>query len=265
MPKLKDRFVESYLLDKFSRPFVRKMNYIYTGLDHSSDIFVMSNTEDSEFKYCEPLQTTAMIKVLDPEHLTAINACFSRFGIVDDAPRIIYFGALLPILNKIRWDSPDLIVRQGEFGKIYISLGDGQEILISRPIDTHFTLTKLQDYVDRYSAVFFNRSVPSHTVMLPEAEKANKLITLPVSCQELHDAGLIDRQCRDINLILRPGQDFLVIKSLLHTGVPYTSGIRLWAEAGPHCINFGGFFTDHESEHCVVRDNIFVFPKVRQE
>lgn len=255
------KFIETYVLNHFSRPFGRKLHYIYTGLDHARDIFVLSNTEDTEFKYCEPGQTTGMIQIHNREHLAAMRTWLTRFGFDDDEPRLIYLSELTAALNKTSWDSPDITIRRDNFGCVYLALAD-RTILASRPIDTHFTLTKLQEYVGKYTAAFFAATVPSHAIDLPDADKAARVTRLPVSCQALHDAGVLDSVCPDLNLVLRPGQDYLLIKSIMRADMPYSSGVRLWADGGPRCINYGGFFSSADVSLNVVRDNIFVFPKV---
>jgi len=46
---------------------------------------------------------------------------------------------------------------------------------------------------------------------------------------------------------------------------PYTTGIKLWADSAPRCLNYGGFYQDDDVSLSVVRDNIFIFPRIKKE
>ena len=43
----KTKFIETYFRDRLSRPFMRRLKYMYFGLEHDNDIFVMIDTEDT--------------------------------------------------------------------------------------------------------------------------------------------------------------------------------------------------------------------------
>jgi len=262
MSEIDDTFLETYFIDRFLRPFGRRLQYIYTGFEHNEDIFVLSNIEDIDFKYCEPLQTTGLIKIHNQDHCNAVISWLTRFGAGRNEPRLVYFGNIVAALNKEMGTSTNITITTDPIGAVYVSLGVDKKILASRPIDTHFTLTQLQHYVEKYATVFFTDTMTKHDVTIPDAQKANKLVMLPISGEALYKAGVLESSCRDVTLCLRPGQDYLIIKSLLQAKTPYTSGIRLWADGSPHCINFGGFFNNPDISLSVVRDNIFVFPKV---
>jgi hypothetical protein len=260
------KFIEAYCKDRFCRPSVRKLRYLYFGLDHPRDTFVFSDTEDVEFKYCEPLQTTSLVKIRNADHLAAVQAWFTRFGIVENsAPMLFYFGTMMTALSKVSWGSPDIAIGCEPSGAVVLSVAGGPRILVARPIDTYFTLTKLQTYVEKYAAVFFDAIQPSFVLALADLDRANKLQTLPLSGQALYDAGLLDTPCHDVKLILLPGLDRLAVKSLAQKDLPFESGIRIWSDSSPRCLNYGGYYTDRDVSLCVVRDNVFVFPKPKLE
>jgi len=98
---LSDKFVGNYCRDIFYRPYLRKLRYLYFGLEHSNDFFVFSDTEDLKFKYCEALQTTGIVKITNDLHLRAINNWFARRGIDRSVPMLVYFGTLMTLLSRI--------------------------------------------------------------------------------------------------------------------------------------------------------------------
>ena len=257
------KFIEGYCRNYFHRPFMRRLKYIYFGLEHADDVFVMSSTEDIAFKYCESLQTTGLIKIHNKDHLQMIRSWFSQFGIDRQRPMLFYLGSLMAVLGKTSWENTEIGLEHGSRGEVSLRVGESASVLIARPIDTHFTLSLLQGYVEKYSAVFFDDVVSSATLNLPDAP--NKLITMPISCDSLKDGGILQTSCYDLNLVLLPGIDTLQTKSLIRKDIPYESGLRVWADNGPHCLNYGGFYNDRDISVCVVRDHICLFPKLKQE
>ena len=258
------KFVETYLRDRFFRPFIRKLHYIYFGLDHDEDIFVLSNTEDVEFKYCDSLQTTGFIRITNPDHLQALRDWFALFGVDRSQSVLFYFSTLMTFMNKISWDISKAKIRHGRDNLVFVSAEGIEEILISRPVDTYFTLMKLYSYLEKYQPVFFNKTIASFVVSAPITEKPNQLGRLLLTSDTLSNCDHTDRTYGDINLLVIPGQDTLIIKSLLQKDTVCENGIRIWAETQT-CLNYGGYYTDPYISLCVVRDNVFLFPKVKME
>ena len=263
MSDLDLKFIETYCKNTFHRPFMRRLKYLYFGLDHDDDIFVMSDTEDIEFKYCDPLQATGLIKIHNREHLKLIKSWFSQFGVDRQRPMLFYLGALMTVLGKSPWEKTEFTLEYGSRGDVSICVGGNTPVLITRPIDTHFTLTILQGYVEKYRSVFLDHTLPSYILTPPNVP--NKLIMMPISCSVLKDAGILRTSYHDLNLVLLPGLDIIQTKSLIKKDIPYESGVRIWTDNSPSCLNYGGFYSDQDVSLCVVRDNIFLFPRLKQE
>lgn len=258
------KFVESYLKDKFSRPFARRLKYIYLGLDHCEDTFVLSDTEDTDFKYCESMQTTGLVKIKNPEHLRKVLQWFDNCKIDRKSPCIFYFSRVATLLNKMAWSDPAIKVVRHPDGIVTMSTPGFEDIIVARPIDTHFTLTRLQGFVDKYNKVFFENDGFYHDVE-PSSEKVTSLSSLSISCLDLYEAGILDAICEDIKLVLLSGLDLLVAKSLIAHEADYKYGVRLWADNGKKCLNYGSFYTDADLAICSCRDNIFIFPVAKKE
>lgn len=257
--------IENYCKDKLYRPFLRKMQYLYFNPEYKENILVFSNTEDIDFKYCESLQTTGLVKIINRQHLAMFYNWFDRCGITRAIPMLIYFGTFMTLLSKVSWGTPTYTIKRTSDGCVFFSIKESIDILIARPCDTHFTLTKLQSYVEKYSDVFFTPKQPSYQLQIPETSTPNKMQRVPLSCEELRARGFLNTTCRDINLLLLPGQDVLLIKSLLQKNIPFESGVRIWSDTSLKCLNYGGYYTDADISLCVVRDNVFLFPKTKPE
>jgi hypothetical protein len=258
------KFVESYFKDKLARPFSRRLKHIYFGLDGCDDVLVLSDTEDTEFKYCEPMQTTGLVKIVNAEHLEKITRWFDHCQIDRTTASIFYFSRVITLLNKLSWSDPAITYKRDLNGIVEMTLPDGASIVIAQPIETHFTLTKLQSFADKYSKVFFEDQ--GHVFDVPTAyEKVAPVTSLSVSCADLYESGLLDTHCEDIKLVLLAGLDLLVTKSLIGKDREHTTGVRLWADNGKRCINFGGFYRDADVSICSSRDNIFIFPVKKKE
>lgn len=258
------KFVEAYLNNKFLKPFVRRLKYIYFGLDHPENIFVLSDTEDIKFKYCEVMQTTGMVKIHNCEDLNKIFRWLDFYKIDRSIPSIFYFNQLVSILNKITWNNPSIKIEKNQQNIVTLSLPEGESIIIAQPIDTYFTLTKLQGFVNKYTQIFFEDNNNCYDI-IPMETKKTTIITTSVSCTELQNAGLLDKSCEDINLVLLPGLDLLVSKSLITKNKEYKYNIRLWSDNGKQCINYGSFYTDADISVCTSRDNVFIFPIAKKE
>lgn len=257
------KFIKNYCQTVFYRPYLRKQHYFYFGLEHDSDTFVTSNTEDSKFKYCAPLQTTGLIKVINKDHLSKINDWFSYLCIDRNIPSIFYFDRICKSIGDIPWDSQDIKIITGPHNWVYISIGNcDNNILIARPLEIHFILMGIQYYVSKYKSVFFSDTHSTLNYQTPDHK--NKLSQIPISCDELMSAGLVTSHCNDINLILIPGSDVLQDKSLIKKNHSYNSGIKLWTDSSPSCLNYGGFYTDANVSLVVVRDNVFLFPRTKR-
>ena len=248
------KFIENYFLDKFYRPYIRKLGFIYFGFDQDESIFVLSNTEDTKFKYCEPLQTTGLIKILNKDHLEQITLWFRHLKINTTVPSILSIDLMMQAYKDMSWDDPSIVISQNENGCVSLS-----DVLIAHPIDTYFTLTRLQTFIKQYQNIFFDRNQKSLVIDVPPV--STKVITATISNDILNESGIINTPGYDINLILLPGLDILQTKSLIKKKTLSESGLRLWANSSAKCINYGGFYEDPDISLCVVRDNIYVFPK----
>jgi len=258
------KFLENYFRDNFSRPYARRLSYLYFGLDHSPDLFLFNNTEDIDFKYCEATQATGIIKITNVDHLQKINEWFLHCGIDKKSPKLCYFNRMMTMLSKCSWNIDKLTVRTTPDGCTYFSSVEAVEVLITRPCDTHFTLSKLQLYSDLYCSIFFTETVKSYIVPIPLGDE-NKLQRVVVSCEDLFHNQFLTSNCHDINLILLPGLDKPLVKNLVSKNLYSENGIRVWNDGGKMCLNYGGYYSNQDISMCVVRDNIYVFPKTIKE
>lgn len=258
--RLDFKFIENYFKNTFSRPFMRKMKYIYWGLDHDDDIVVLSNTKDTDFKYCEPLQTTSLVKIHNKSHRDMFYLWLEHIGVNLKEPGLLYFGALITMLSKVSWDSVKF--RSDDNGSIFIHT-ETDCALIAKQIDTYFTLFKLQTYVDTYKSVFFDNTHPSYYLPIPDG--LNKIVRIPFSCDILIQENLLKTPLEDFDLLLLQGIENLQTKSLIQNKTLYETGVRVWVWKNFHCINYGGFYKDADISLCSVRDNIAIFPKKKKK
>lgn len=254
------KLVESCLQNKFARPFARRLTYIYFGLNHDDNIFVLSDTEDTGFKFCEARQTTGLVKLTNPDELAMLNAWLLHYNIDRHKSYMFHFSVLMALMNKTKWHNPDITTRIDADQTIRMTIpGVAEDKIIANIIDAHYTLTRLQNFVDKYSKVFFkNESV--YFDIKPQSEKNNGFISLNVSAQDLFEKRLLKEICRDFRLTLLEGLDLLIIKALLKKDTAYQFEIRLWADNSLECINFGSYYKDDDVHICASRDNIFMFP-----
>jgi hypothetical protein len=265
MSDLDLKFVEQFCNDKLYRPFMRKLRYLYFGLNHADDLFVLSNTEDIKFKYCEAVQTTGVVKVINAEMRDKINACFTAWGIDRSRPMLVYFGELMALLSKVSWKADKFTLTSTVYGTVVFNGAEFQDVMVARPCDTHFTLTQLQSYVDKYTKVFFERSIPSYALELPDAINPNKLQRIPISANDLYKANFLKASCYDLHVISLPGQDSILPKSLISKTLCFETGLRFWNDGYKESLNYGGYYTDADVSVCVIRDNVSLFPKLKLE
>jgi hypothetical protein len=258
---LHEKFIENYFKDVFSRPFLRRLKYMYFGLEHDDDLFLLSDTEDTDFTYCDSMQTTGLVKITNPDHRALIRSWFATLGIDGTVPTLVYLTALITLLGKLSWNAPETKFTRLPSGALVYPTDDTKAIIVARPCEFYFSLSKLQGYLERYRDVFFDETQPSYVLPLPPVDNPNQLRKVPVDSAALYQAGVIDTPCLNPNLMLIPGLDMLLTKSLQKKDVTPDSGIRIWAESSLRSLNYGGFFMDPDVSMCVVRDNIFLFPK----
>ena len=197
--------------------------------------------------------------------MIALRELFAYVGCDGSIPMIMYFGNVMTAMSKLAIPLTEVQIRKTLDGVILFSSGELIDIIIARPCKTHFTLTKIQNYIKKYSDVFFDSIQPSYTLTLPKDIVQNKICKLSVPCQLLYEAGILNKPCYDVNLILLPGLDMILTKSLIQKDIAFSSGIRLWADVSPQCLNYGGYYTDPHVSLCVIRDNVFLFPKAKPE
>lgn len=258
------KFIESYMKDKFLRPFGRRLKYIYLGLDRCDDIFVLSDTEDTDFKYCDSMQTTGLIKIKNTDHLSKIIQWFDYCKIDRFSPCIFYFNRMISILNKMKWDDPDIKIIKDVDKNVIMSTSLYGDVVISSVITTHFTLTKLQSFVDKYTDAFFNNKDCYYDEPCG-LEKTESVIIKQIAGQNLYDNKVLQFHSDDVKLVLLSGLDLLVFKSLVVPNKDRKFGIRLWADNKYGCVNYGSFFDDDDISVCTSRDNIFIFPIAKKE
>ena len=251
------KFVENYIRDKFMRPFKRRLKYIYFGLDVAPDTFVLSTTDDTEFKYCEPLQATGIVQILNPEHLEKIEQWLAYCQLDQTKPFVCYFELLVQSLSKEKWDNPHLRFEQRP-DEIVLHLSNGAQITIARRVETYFTLSKLQQVANEYrDALLSDRGFYFDTEYTDT--QSTSLVKQAVDCSKF------DARYVDVTLVLLVGLDLLVQKSLIVKDVPHASAIRMWTAPSVNSFRFGSYYKTADLRIAVARDNIFVFPKKRIE
>ena len=248
------KFVVTFCKDKFLRAFMRRMPYIYFGLDHDKNTFVLSNTHDSEFKYCDSKQTTGLVKIHNEEVLKKVREWFISLGVITDHPMIFYVAKALTFINN--QGSRPWVVKRSVYGEISFSGTEGVDVTVSHPIDSHFTLVNLQRYVNKYSSVFLEGHTPRY--LLPIEDSGNKILKLSVPCEELYKQSLIPFRCKPAHLLLFPGIELLQHKPLIQKKVPHDIGIVFWRDGSDLSINYGGMYQDQDITLCTVRDNTFL-------
>lgn len=247
------KFVENYMRDKFMRPFKRRLKYIYFGLDVDTTTFVLSTTEDTEFKYCEPLQSTGIVQVLHPEHLEKIEQWLAYCQLDRSKPFVCYFELLIQLLSKEKWDNPHLRF-EGSADEVALYLTDGTRVIIARRVETYFTLSKLQQVADEY-----RKALLSDTGDFFDIEYVDTP-SVPV-VKQVVDCSKFNPMYREVTLVLLVGLDLLIQKSLIAKGVAHAGAIRMWTTSGVNSFRFGSYYKTDDFHIAVARDNIFVFPK----
>ena len=257
------KFVEAYMRDKFSRPFKRRMKYLYFGLEVPENLFVLSTTEDVEFKFCEPLQATGLLQIDNPEHLQKIKQWLTFCKLDVTKPFIWYYEVMINLLNKKNWKNPN-IVYVATADQVTMQIDGGDVVLIARRVETYFTITKLQAVINEYRDVLLDNK-GQHYDITYEDKKSASIVSQTVPENTLFEKGLMSVPQRSLTLVLLAGLDLLIKKSLILEKVENESAIRMWTTPGTNSFRFGSYFRDTDISIAVARDNIFVFPKQRSE
>ena len=264
-PSIDYKFVETYFKDKFARPFARRLKYMYFGLEHDKNLFVLSDTEDTDFKYCDPLQTTGLVQIKNSSELEILDRWFVHNKIDRNYPYIFYLNNVMSLLAKIKNDTSNLST-VCENNIVTMSVPDMEDVVIARKIDTHYTLSKLQNFINKYTEVFIKNNCVYFDIQ-PDLKKDDKFFLINLASQELLNNGLTNTTIEDVKLVLIDGLDLIIPKSLLGKTKKIEDHffIRLWSDISRDCINFGSYYKDEDILICTSRDNIFIFPKTKKE
>ena len=260
--KCSDTVLENFIKNNLSRPFSRKLQFLYTGVlldTKTTGTFILSNMKDTKFKFCDASQATGLVTIHNQLYKDKLLLLLSTLTIDVDIPGMVYFNNIIGSMNHVGWDISKLVVLEDINHNKFISFTTSTKdmvVPIFKTIESHFIIVLLTDLVNNYQTAFrLDTDIPYVDMQLDF--DITKLITSDMILPH----GIIDKPCNNFRLMLLQGNDLINTKSIDKPEISYvfTTGVRLW-KVGPNCINYGSYYRNSDITLCCIRDNVYIFP-----
>lgn len=252
--------IENVIINKILRPYKRRLKYLYTDINLSRNTFIFSNVDEVKFTYCEPLQTTGIVRILNKEHLDLFIKFLDYCKIDLTGLYTCYFTDLLNQWNKVNWDLTKLIFIKNSTITTVTNLDTQEDIIVASSINTYFNLVKIETIASDYINAFINNKFVYLDIPYDDVQKGT-ISSFVIEGQSLQESSLIPYISKTINLVLINGLDILLTKSLIEKDKKYSSCIRLWNQLSTNSLNYGCYYKDQDIIVCSARDNVCLFPK----
>ena len=119
-----NRQLENYVKSYFSRPFLRRLKYILTGLVQDEHFYIFGNVLDMDSEYSDSRQCTGLVKIHDERIALIIRDWLRSFHITFSTYGFIYIDNIIQIMNKAKWNRDDVVVVLQPNGVITATLKD---------------------------------------------------------------------------------------------------------------------------------------------
>ena len=258
------KLISHYLRNKIYRPFGSRLTQLYFGANNASDLLVASNLEEKDFVYCDPTQSTGLIKLVQPEHALLLQNWFAALPIDHRRPYVFYLGEWLTATKSVSWKDSTPIPNyfyDEMTQQTLVKVGEDEPKVIANPVSDYFIIIRLEELVAQYRPVFFEPTVEYYDYDVSALE-TSKVCTLQFKNNILNET---DAYICDVKVVVVPGYDLINTKPLLTTkNWKYQVSVRIWASVQKPNLNYGCYYRDDEIVLSITRDNTYIFPmKIR--
>lgn len=245
--------IENFVKDNLSRPFGRKLQYIY-NVDFERCV-VLSNVLETDFKYCEADHATGLVLMHDQDQVMIYDKFLEYLKIDKHVKGTIYLNRIMSILNKVNWDFTSLTIDVDINGSVFYTysipsendaeLPDIKRIMIFSPIGNHYAFVQQEEMAHQYLAV-----------MQPEPDykyvdiDAAALMSIDDTC--LTKANLISYKYKPFSIVMYRGLDLLDDKLK-------NCKIRIWSVSN-RGLNYGSYCHTGRISYYAILDNLYLIP-----
>lgn len=233
-----DKKLHETIQSIFLRPFARRMKYIYTGMHISSDVYVLGNIDEEDYRFVARNQAMGLVQIKDPEIAEKIRNWFSVSDLsLFDRPGILNIVELMTIVKKYKYKIADVPFYTHFDGCIYAEVEASKYTCIYMPFRLFFIFDIYLSAARHYYNVFVYDKGAYADIPLTEAIEQNykKIV---VSKKEMQQYDHLSRLFPGtFKTILLKGLDYIVAKNTdIQNAISY--GVRLWHLSG-NSLSYG--------------------------
>jgi hypothetical protein len=259
------------LLHYFSRPFMGRGRYLYTGFNLPGGVFVLGNFQEAKFEFGLPKYALYLVHAkLDEEAVALESLVFDTFRLPRDILGYINFEIIFRYLKKQKWKTDGIVVSTDAQGRMYLhpdvpfdlkdapeeggddDEGDddtdveeiGNRVMIFTPVVATFVHDKIYHHVQQYIEVFHTRRNPLIAIDITDDLK-RPVIAVRTDVSSETSAILGYPEIGSIKTVLVRGLDLIHSKFMVEKEVkaklpPPTFKLALW-QAGGYALNYGTY------------------------
>ena len=238
----------------FLRPFARRMKYIYTGMDISSDVYVLGNIDEEEYRFVARNQTMGLVQIKDQDTCSRVRKWFDASGLsLFNCPGILHIVELSTIVKKYKYRIDMIPFETDKDGCVYAEVEPSKHICVYTPFYLFFIFDIYLSAAHRYYNVFVqNKGVYADLPITEAIEYGYKKIIIPKKqmCQYDYLSPVFPGTFK---AVLLKGLDHIVAKNIdIQNAVCY--GVRLWHLSG-RSLSYGFKYETETSIYVAARMN----------
>ncbi len=254
-----EKFLEALVKQYFLTPFARRLRYMYSGVgQYDESYFIMGSVAEDKLSFGDPNQSLALINLKTDSEVKLVRDWLDSVGLYKHIQELIDLPALALMFSKVKWDSSQISARRTAKGALLVKAGDEEEP-VSEPIESFFSLTKIERMTQIYDHVAFHNTTACYEYPYT-SESLQNLNLIHIPRQMFRDSSIGDLFTSDIKFVAIRGMDLLDTKALETKAVAGFIGFKFWIPSGSSLLYMHCFENPH-IRIVQARCHVFLVPR----
>ena len=250
----------------FLQPFMHRMRFLYCGLSHEQDVFVLGTEKESDIYLNDPTYAIGIVRVKDQSKLLLLKDLFASLSISLDQYAVVDLAGISQILSKVKWDVSRVTVDRHLDGSIILRTFDPvlAEKTVSVPIFSYYTFEKAKAAAAEYYSMITATPKPYLDVPTIESDVEGNLLRVVVDEEVITASPLAAFFKGRIKATLQKGLDLVDLNPLKKREEKSSVsrifwGLRLWTMPSPGALAYLHIYDHPEFTAGCARSNVFMF------
>lgn len=196
-----EKVISLLIRDYFARPFIRRLNYLYTNtVDSNAGYYLLGNKQEAEIKYGDTTLSVGIVHIKDPAHNKLIREWLINNALMLEGHiEIVDLMKISSAFNKVKFDPTKLRGVRDPLNEFYLETLEGVVVIEE---DSSFDSADSPEFLE-------GDEETSSPVQSPEDDEPDAI--------EAEDEGPIKAEKAEKKLV-SPIYSLFSVEQIIHTG-----------------------------------------------